>query len=524
MSEESPYHVTSLPVEAEAEARAEDAREADSLSSGVSYMMALTVAQRGMGFIRTALFCRLLPEEELGQWSLIFSFIMLASPFTLMGITGSFGRYVEYYLQRAQVRRFFRRTAFAVAALTVAAICLVSLNRDWVAWALFGSSEQSPLLIPACLTLTTNIAYYFVFESAIALRRVKVGSKMDLISSWTFAILGIALVSLTNLGSAGVVLSFAAGNILGGLYGISTLAGIWKTLPQSSETLTHASLWKKLAPFAVGLWLVNLIHNLFDLADRYMIVHFSNVPAIEAQGLVGQYFSSMAVPMLLVGVSTTLSHLVMPYLSEDWEANRKEAVNARVNLSIKLIGLMLAIGSVMVVVTGPLLFDVVFGGKYDAGYEVLPFTIALCYWAGLFTTVTNYMFCIERPKLICVATAIGLITNIVLNALLLPRFGLVGAGFATATGCFLNVSLCLFLATRFGFRMHKGVYWALLFPIACGFGPFVAIAGLAGQLIVTLKTNWFLSEKERNDLEQILGNFAAKILPERFVNQTSNAG
>ena len=495
--------------------------ETDSLSSGVSYMMALTVAQRGMGFVRTALFCRLLPEEELGQWSLIFSFIIFASPLTLMGITGSFGRYVEYYLQQGQVRRFFRRTGFAVASLTAVAICLVCLNRDWVAWALFGSSEQSSLLLPACLTLTTNIAYYFVFETAIALRRVKVGSKMDLISSWTFALLGITLVSLTNLGSAGVVLSFAAGNVLGGLYGMSVLTGIWKRLPQSEDTFTHASLWKKLAPFAFGLWMVNVIYNLFDLADRYMIVHFSGVPALEAQGLVGQYFSSMAVPMLLVGVSTTLAHLVMPYLSEDWEAGRKEAVNARVNLSIKLTGLMLGIGSVLIVVCAPILFDVVFGGKYDAGRQVLPFTIALCYWAGLFTMVTNYMFCVERPKLICFATAVGLVANITLNALLLPHFGLVGAGFATATGCFLNVSLCLFLATRFGFRMHNGVYWALLFPIACGFGSFAAMAALTGLMIVALKTNWFLTAEERGDLEQILASFAAKVLPGRFGSKAS---
>lgn len=500
-----------------------DSRDTDSLSAGVSYMMALTVAQRAMGFIRTALFCRLLPEEQLGQWSLIFSFLIFASPLTLMGITGSFGRYVEYYFQQGQARSFFRRTACAVASLTVLAICLVCFYRGWVAKALFGSSEQSFLLMPACLTLATNISYYFVFEMAVALRRVKVGSTMELISSWTFAILGIAFVWMTELGSTGVVLSFAAGNVLGGLYGIGVLSGTWKQLPQSEQRFSHASLWKKLAPFAFGLWLVNLISNLFDLADRYMIIHYSGVPAIEAQGLVGQYFSSMAVPMLMVGVSTTLAHLVMPYLSEDWEANRKEAVNARVNLSIKLIGLMLAIASVLVVVSAPILFDVVFGGKYDAGYKVLPFTIALCYWAGLMATVSNYMFCVERPKLICVATGIGLLVNIALNALLLPRFGLVGAGLATAAGCFINISLNLALATRFGFRMHRGVYWVLLFPIACGFGSAVAVISLAVLLFVANKTIWFLSAEERGDLEQILGNLVAKVLPARFSNKATSS-
>ena len=298
-------------------------RQTDSLSAGVSYMMLLTVAQRGVGFIRTALFCRLLTEEELGQWSLMFSFVMLASPLTLMGITGSFGRYVEHYFQRGHARSFLKRTAVAVVGLTIAAISLIGLNREWVAWGLFGNAGQSSLLLPACLTLITNIAYNFVFETAISLRRVKVGSTMDLISSWTFAVLGIGFISLTTWGSYGVVLSYAAGNLLGGAYAVWTLRRTWKKLPKSTDEFTHLSLWQKLGPFAIGLWLVNLVNNSFDMVDRYMIVHFSHIPALEAQGLVGQYFSSMAVPLLMVGVSTSLCHLVMPYLSEDWESRSK---------------------------------------------------------------------------------------------------------------------------------------------------------------------------------------------------------
>ena len=74
---------------------------ADSLTTGVAYLMAITVIQRGIGFVRTALFCRLLPEHELGQWSLALSFLMLCAPLTMLGITGSFGRYVEHYRSRA---------------------------------------------------------------------------------------------------------------------------------------------------------------------------------------------------------------------------------------------------------------------------------------------------------------------------------------------------------------------------------------------------------------------------------------
>ncbi len=499
-------------------------RETDSLSSGVGYLMTLTVAQRGVGFIRTALFCRLLHQEELGQWSLIFMFVMLASPLTLMGITGSFGRYVEHYLQRGLAKQFLRRTAFAVSLLTVAAMGLIHLNSDWVATALLGDSNQAFLLVPASITLVTNIAFNFFYETSIALRRVKVGSTMDLISSWTFAVLGIGFVWLTEFGAYGVVLSYAAGNLLGSLFSILALRTTWNQLPQSDEEFTHMGLWRKLAPFALGLWMVNLINNLFDMVDRYMIVHFSGFPASDARGLVGQYFSSMAVPLLMVGVSNSLCHMVMPYLSEDWEAGRKDAVNDRVNFSMKLIGSMLAIGSTLIVLAGPVLFNLIFDGKYDAGYQVLPFTIAFCYWNGFMGTVYNYMFCVERTRLMCISTLSGLIVNISLNALLLPRLGLAGAGLATASGCLLNVVISLFLARRFGFKMHPGVLWVLCFPFACGFGPVVAAIGLATLIWVANSTNWFLTKEERHDLDTILSGLREKVLPKRFSSKSAGVG
>jgi O-antigen/teichoic acid export membrane protein len=389
-------------------------------------------------------------------------------------------------------------------------------GKDWIAWCLFGSEEQANLLLPACITLVTNIAYNYFLEASIALRRIKVGSIMELISSWTFAISSICLLYMTNLGSYGVVLSFAAGNLLGACFAMTVLVKVWDQLPNSRETFTHISLWQKLAPFAIGLWLVNIITNLFDMVDRYMIVHFAGIPPSEAQGLVGQYFSSMAVPLLMVGVSTTLAHLVMPYLSKDWEAGRLQAVSNRVNLSLKMIGLMLSIASVVILCVAPLLFGVIFAGKYSEGFAILPITIAFCFWNGIAGAAYNYLYCVERTKLMCVSLLSGLVTNIALNALLLPRLGLLGAALATATGCAVNLTVVLFCSVRHGLRLHRGVYWVLAFPLVLSLGPTPSAITLIGLLWLTNSTTWVFTGPEREQLEEIVTPIFARILPKRF--------
>lgn len=52
----------------------------DSIAAGVIFALVLTVGQRIVGFGRGILFCRLMTEQELGQWSMVWSYLMLLAP------------------------------------------------------------------------------------------------------------------------------------------------------------------------------------------------------------------------------------------------------------------------------------------------------------------------------------------------------------------------------------------------------------------------------------------------------------
>ena len=81
----------------------------------------LTVVQRLVGFVRAVLFCRWLDAEQLGLWDMAFSFLLLAAPLSVLAIPGSFGRYLEHYRRRGQLRRFLRWTMLACGGLAAAA-------------------------------------------------------------------------------------------------------------------------------------------------------------------------------------------------------------------------------------------------------------------------------------------------------------------------------------------------------------------------------------------------------------------
>jgi O-antigen/teichoic acid export membrane protein len=79
----------------------------DTLAASVVILLAANIVQRSVGFGRGILFCRWLTPDELGTWEMAYSFLLLAAPVVVLGLPGSFGRYLERFRQR-------RRAIFGV--------------------------------------------------------------------------------------------------------------------------------------------------------------------------------------------------------------------------------------------------------------------------------------------------------------------------------------------------------------------------------------------------------------------------
>ena len=155
----------------------------------------LTVVQRLVGFVRAVLFCRWLDAEQLGIWDMAFSFLLLAAPLSVLAIPGSFGRYLEHYRRRGQLRTFLRRTD---SGLRRAGACWPSSAScscgDGFPLLVFGSENQSDMVAVAAGSLIAVIAYNFLIELFTALRNIRLVSVMQLVNSVAFAVLAVGLL------------------------------------------------------------------------------------------------------------------------------------------------------------------------------------------------------------------------------------------------------------------------------------------------------------------------------------------
>ena len=391
---------------------------------------------------------------------LAFNFLLLAAPLLVLGVPGSFGRYVDHYRQRGQLLCFLRRTLLLTVVASLLGTGVLVAAPDWFARLLYDDASRPGLIQLLGGVLLAVVTFNFLVELLTALRLVRFASLMQLVSSLTFAVIGIVLLCATQHREAAVLFAYGAAACTASVVGIIIVVRYCRDLPESETQLPHSALWSKLAPFAFWVWAGNLTTNLFEVADQFMLKHFAGLAPSAADSLIGQYYCSRVVPLLMISGACMFASSLLPHLTRDWDAGRYAAVRQRMQLVLKAGALSLTLAAALVLVAAPLLFTVVLRGKYDTGLTVLPATLTYCVWYCLGCLATSYLLCAERAKWGSLALLIGFVTNLLLNYWWAPRFGLAGVVAATATANAVGLAAMLVLSRDRRLDWDRGVWLA----------------------------------------------------------------
>jgi O-antigen/teichoic acid export membrane protein len=486
---------------------------ADTLADSVVILLTLTVVQRLIGFGRAILFCRWLPPEQLGQWDMAFSFLMLAAPLSMLALSSSFGRYLEHYRGRGHVRTLLRRTSLAVLCSGAAASAIIFLGRPWFSQLIFGTPDQTTLVaLMAAALFAVVVAHYFL-DLLTALRYVRMLALVQLLNSVAFAVLGVGLLFGWQQTAESVVIAYGGACCLSAVWVVWRLRPTWRALPVPDEMLRRRAFWGKILPYVAWISLGSLLANMFEIADRYMIIHFSrvNVDAAEALSLVGQYHSSRVVPLLMVSIALMLGGIIIPHLSHDWEQGRRDRVRMRLNLFLKMLSYALSAAAAVVLLAAPLLFERAFEGKFDEGLTVLPLTLTYCIWFGITIVSQNYLLCAEKARLGSLALLVGLVVNVILNLILLPLYGLIGAVLATTVANFVALVLLATFNRLLGFRLDRVTWVILLSPILLYYSAWAVLGVLATIAVVAAATHWVFSPEEKHQLAEVSSRYIEKL-------------
>ncbi len=468
-----------------------------SLGSAVAVLMLLTILQRVIGLLRNVLVCRWLDPENLGMWNLANGFLILAAPLIVLGIPGSFNRYLSHYQQRGQLRSFLRRTLMATFALTIVGLAGMFVFQETFSWLAFGEDTHISLFVGVALALAFVIGFNTCTELLTALRHVRAGAVFQTINGLLFTFLSLLLVHVWQWGALGVVWGYSlACLVTGGAMAVYLILQ-GRSFPTETGAEPAGAFWGRLMKFASWYWLTDLLANLFSAIDRYMIVHSAGLDAHESFEMVGQYHSSQILGTLLVSFMGMLGSMLLSYSSHDWESGQRVRVEQTLDLALKLLALSLTAGSALVVLIAPWIFHVALADKYNEGLQVLPATMAYCIWFGLMFIAKIYLWCHERAALATAGLVVGLITNVVLNWIWLPVWGLEGAVTATVIANGVALGIVVAVAHSLGLRCSIATLACLACPGLLCFSAWGTLMAVTALFVFGTMGRWLWTESQQ---------------------------
>jgi O-antigen/teichoic acid export membrane protein len=378
---------------------------------------------------------RHLTTAEYGVLELAITTIAVASVFVELGLTSASQRsFFDYTDDQPRERRVVLSTALITyAAGTVVATAVLIAARVPISEFLFNSSHETNVVVVAAFTLPAVALVNFSRE----VMRLHFRVWQFLASSFLAAVVGSAAVLyallVLHVTVTGVLLGTLIGSAIAAVYGIVVVRGDLEVAFSRPELRTMLHYGLPLVPMALALWALALI-------DRIMLSKLSSLSEVGEYGMANRLGAILT--LAATAFATAYSPFMLSLYSED--AEEEKAVRARVMIYVAV-----AFGLITVVVSlsARELFKLIAPGFHSAYEAVGLLAFGLAAYAVANIAVAGISLA-RRTRSLAVLAGIAAAVNIVLNLIVIPPWGMLGAAFATAVAYVLLFALYYYYAQR----------------------------------------------------------------------------
>ncbi|MEK7142620.1 MAG: flippase [Patescibacteria group bacterium] len=450
-----------------------------------------------LALITAPIFTRIFVPAEYGIISLIASIISFLSLLLIFGMDSAIP--VSFYEYKKE-RKIIISSGFWF--LLVWGIILVGLGQvlaGKISFLVFHNSSYNVLLIiafwTAFLTLLINLCK--------AVFRLEFRAK-------TFAL----IAGLQAILTVGLMILFVAyfrlsltGYFLGGLLGAGASLILAISLIRNNLSLTLS--WRRLKEMIVyGSMIVpaSVAFFVFDLSDRFFLNHYRDLTEL------GLYSIGINIASLILFFSVAIGQAWSPFILKIYFQSKKifHEFVPRTFTYYLIFFFVLAVGLTLF---GEEILRIFTTEKfYPAARVIGPLALAMVFSASLQVTAMGISIS-RKTKYFALFSGLAAGLNIILNFFLIPRYGMVGAGFATAFSYLFLTIVYFFQSQRFIYlkiawqKIFKLVLLAvsliLLLPFSWQFDFWGNLSLKIGEFLLFLVLLYFLGIIEKNELSYL---------------------
>jgi O-antigen/teichoic acid export membrane protein len=402
------------------------------------------VALKALAVVSAPILTRFFVPAQYGILSLIASIISFLSLFLLFGMDTSIFLCVNDFKTEKKQAVSSGFWFLVLWSAFLAGICILFSRQ--IAQAAFHDPRT---------TIYFTLAFITAFFTLLT-TYVKTIYRMEF-KAKTFAIVtAIGAVLITGL-SVGMVVKWGIyGYFLGTLIG--TIITFFLSMYLIRENFSFTWHWrhmKKILAYGSMLVPATLAYFIFDLSDRFFVNHYRGLTEL------GLYAMAINVTSILPFFSTSLSKAWLPTIFNLYNEEREvfDEFVPRIFVYYLAFFMILAVG---ISFFGLEILKILTTAKYfPAARAIAPLSLAMAFQATIQITSTG-IYLTKKTKFIAVCSITAAVVNTAANFLLIPKFGMMGAAWATALSFFSLTATYLYFSQKLVFLK---INWSKVFRI-----------------------------------------------------------
>ena len=396
------------------------------IAKGAGIIFVSTILIYVFVFVYRIIAARYLEPSGYGLLSLSITILKLSTVMAMLGLQFGVGKFVGFYMARKDISRtkgiLVSSLFFPLIASIVVAV-IIYLYSGQISGQIFNMPDLQPMLKIFSIALPFSVLTQMLRFIFISFKKPKFilfsevfGEKfVNLILTIILIIFGGTLLGISYVYLASLIISFVAGFLI-------LEKNVFSILSKKAKAKFDLP---RLFKFSFPIAFTGILSILMGWTDTIFIGIF------KTEADVGIYNVAYVLASSLMIFLHSFGDIFYPISSELHSKNKHRLIREMFEVVSKWIFITTLPFFLIAVVFPKHLISAFFGYQYVVGFNVIVILAIGYFLSSIMGPTTFVLHVYNKTKFVGFYTTMFAIVNIILNIILIPLYGLIGAAFAT---------------------------------------------------------------------------------------------
>ncbi len=414
----------------------------DKISTGVTYQYLATIIVLFEGFIFYIFIVHFFPTQTVGAVALLSAIVNLFTIIFSLGLGTGVQHFISYYLGKKDansIKEIIKKMSIIAILISLVSFLFLWFTAPVFATLFFHSYKYTIFLKVLGVVVFANVINQVIFSMLLGLQNFKSNAIRSIIAS-ILAYGSIVPLLLLYNNPLMIVVGWGIGYFTGTIITFIFLIRKMKVI-KVKET-EHVQL-KPIFYYSIPIFISGLIGYGATYVDRFTVSYFLNLSEM------GIYNFSLLIVAALSSIISPFGSILLPKLSELFGKKDYETMKL---LSSKAIEVLMAVYlplALLIAAISPSILLFLSNKEYLPGY--VPIIIILVINSILISSniLGVTLQAIRKTKIFILSSGLALSSNLVLSIILIPRYGINGAGVAFSSIYIMSFIVVFYYAKKY---------------------------------------------------------------------------